>query len=588
MPNGHWAGFVPNVTEGVRYEFYVEGPGGGGRKRDPYARELTPQPPFPDAKCIVVNPRRFPWHDKGYRPPEFSDLVIYQLHVGTFSIPRGRFNGRFLDVLDKLPYLRALGVNAIQPLPIVEFPTEFSLGYNGTDYFSPEGDYEVSDPRELQSYLDRINQLLTARGLATYSLPDITGASNQFRALVDLCHVHGIAVLLDVVYNHAGGGFDPASIYFFDQMPNYGNNNNDSLYFTDQGWAGGLVFAYWNRDVRQFLIDNALFFLDEFHVDGYRYDEVSVIDRFGGWNFCRDLTGTVRYAKPQAIQIAEYWPVNPYVVRSTSTGGAGFDTTWNDGLRDAVRGVLRQAAQGRDAFVEMDRIGLALRKSGLPEIWRSVQCVENHDIVKASEDDRVARLADSNNPRSWYGRSRARVATGLLLTAPGIPMIFMGQEFFEDKRWSDNPNSGNLIWWAGLEQGDKPMVDHLRFTQELIRLRNRHAGLRSGEINVFHVHNANRVIAFHRWIEGVGRDVIVVASLNENTFYGYELGFPGSGRWLELFNSDVYHNWVNPWVAGNGGAIEANGPGLHNLPVSASIVIPANSVLIFARSHTGS
>jgi 1,4-alpha-glucan branching enzyme len=581
LPNGHWAGFVSGVTEGATYQFFVKGLGDQGRKRDPHARELTIQPAFPAAHCIVVDPSQFPWHDHGYVPPAFNDLVIYQFHVGTFTIAPGKFNGRLLDVLDKLPYLVALGVNAIQPLPIVEFPTEFSLGYNGTDYFSPEGDYEVSDPVELQQYLSRINHLLAVRGQTPYPLRAIAGASNQLRALVDVCHVYGIAVLLDVVYNHAGGDFDPGSMYFFDQMPN--GNNNDSLYFTDQGWAGGLVFAYWNQDVRQFLIDNAVFYLNEFHVDGFRYDEVSVIDRFGGWYFCRDLTRTVRYVKPQAIQIAEYWPVNPYIVLATGAGGAGFDSTWHDGLRDAIRDAIAQAAQGRDVRVDCDRVAVQLQYSGLPDAWRAVQSVEDHDLVRDLRRERVAKLADPSNSRSWYGRSRARVATGLVLTAPGIPMLFMGQEFLEDKQWSDDPNSGHLIWWGGLASGDKAMVDHLRFTQELIQWRRRHPGLRAGSINVFHVHNENRVLAFQRWIEGAGRDIVVVASLNESTLYNYELGFPSGGQWLELFNSDVYDNWVNPWAAGNGGAIAANGPGRHGLPASASIVIPANSILVFAR-----
>jgi 1,4-alpha-glucan branching enzyme len=581
LQNGHWAGFVPGVTEGATYRFFVKGSGDASPKRDPYARELTIHPAFPDANCIVDDPQHFPWHDQGYAPPAFNDFIIYQFHVGTFSIAPGKFNGRLLDVLDKLPYLVALGVNAIQPLPIVEFPTTFSLGYNGTDYFSPESDYEVTDPAELQQYLSRINLLLAERGQTPYALTDLSGAADQLRALVDVCHVYGIAVVLDVVYNHAGGDFDPASIYFFDQMPR--GNNNDSLYFTDQGWAGGLVFAYWNQDVRQFLIDNARCFLEEFHVDGFRYDEVSVIDRFSGWFFCRDLTDTVRFVKPQAIQIAEYWPVNPAVVTSTSAGGAGFDATWHDGVRDAIRDAITQAAQGRDAAVDVDRMASHLQQSGLRDAWRAVQCVEDHDIVRVSRRERVAKLADPNNSRSWYGRSRARVATGLVLTAPGIPMLFMGQEFLEDKQWSDDPNSGHLIWWGGLDGGDKPMVDHLRFTRELIQLRRRHPGLRSSAINVFHVHNTNRVLAFHRWIDGVGRDVVVVVSLNESTFFQYELGFPSSGRWLELFNSDVYDNWVNPAGAGNGGGIDANGSPRDGLPASASIVVPANSVLVFGR-----
>ena len=107
------------------------------------------------------------------------------------------------------------------------------------------------------------------------------------------------------------------------------------------------------------------------------------------------------------------------------------------------------------------------------------------------------------------------------------------------------------------------MQDHLRFTRELIALRRNFRALRSDSINVFHVHDGNRVLAFHRWIEGEGEDVVVVASLNEQTQYSYQLGFPGGGQWREVFNSDVYDNWVNPMVAGNGGGVEASGPAMH-------------------------
>lgn len=96
------------------------------------------------------------------------------------------------------------------------------------------------------------------------------------------------------------------------------------------------------------------------------------------------------------------------------------------------------------------------------------------------------------------------------------------------------------------------------------------------------VHNDNRVLAFQRWQQGVGRDVVVAASLNESTFYDYRLGFPRPGRWLEVFNSDIYDNWVNPWAAGNGGSITADGPPWHGLLHSARVGIPANSIVMFA------
>jgi 1,4-alpha-glucan branching enzyme len=599
--NGYWAGFVPGITDGAEYKFYVAGTGSEGYKRDPYARELARQPDYPRSNCAVRDPQAYPWHDQDFRPPAFHDLVIYQLHVGTFYAADAAGNDRrphrvatFLDVLDRIEYLVELGVNAIEPLPVVEFPQDVSLGYNGVDYFSPEMAYTVP-PGEVGPYLARVNALLAARGRPPLTAGHLSTHVGQLKVLIDLCHVWGLAVLLDVVYNHAGGDFgggpkDSESLYFFDRHAD--GDNNNSLYFTGQGWAGGLVFAFWNRDVRQFLINNATFWLREYHADGFRSDEVSVIDRFGGWQFCQDLSGTVRHVRPQAPQVAEFWSPDPsWAVRLAAAGGAGFDLVWHDGLRDAVRGALAQAAGGRHAFVNLDAVRDRLyRPAGFDAGWRVVNYLENHDLLWVVHEPherkpRVAALADATNSRSWYARSRARVATGLLLTAPGVPMLFMGQEFLEDKYWADNPDdTGHFIWWDGLGS-DRAMGDHLRFTRELIALRRRQPALRGEHINVFHVHNGNRVLALHRWLEGAGRDVVVVASLNESTFWGYRLGFPGGGRWLEVFNSDVYDHWVNPHVAGNGGEVHAGGPPLHGLPASAEVVLPANGLLVFARDQ---
>ena len=165
-------------------------------------------------------------------------------------------------------------------------------------------------------------------------------------------------------------------------------------------------------------------------------------------------------------------------------------------------------------------------------------------------------------------------------------MLFMGQEFLEDKYWTDDPDDypGNLIWWEGLDK-DRAMQDHWTFTQDLIRLRRRHPALQGESVNPYYVHSDNRVLAFHRWIEGVGRDVVVVAGLNESTFNHYDLGFPQSGRWFEVFNSDYYDHFPNPRVAGNGGAIEALSPPRDGMPASATICIPANGLLVFSRDH---
>jgi 1,4-alpha-glucan branching enzyme len=580
--NGHWTGFVAGARDGDPYKFYVVGAGSRGYKRDPYARELASDVPFPHCNCIIRDGTEYPWHEDAFRTPDFADMIVYQLHIGTYAASGSGKSSTFLDVVEKLDYLVALGVNVLQPLPIDEVETAPSKGYNGSDYFSPDLPYVVP-ALALEPYLGTVNRLLAAKGAPPLAREQLASGPNQLKAMIDLCHLFGIAVVFDVVYNHAGGfEGDDEALYFWDRAPN--GDNNNSLYFTDHGWAGGLSFALWNRDVREFLITSARYYIDELHVDGFRYDEVSALVNLnggGGWSFCQDITSTVRFLNPRLLQNAEFWPVNPGVVRPGNEGGAGFDVLQHDGLRDSVRTAIEQASYGASSPVDLDAIAQQLYPPSFDHAWQAVTCVENHDIVKEGAGRRLPALADGSDYRSWYARSRSRVAASLLLTAPGIPMLFMGQEFLENKQWSDDPRSPNLLDWQGLASGDKSMADHLRFTQDAIRLRSQLAALRGGAVRVFHVHNGNRVIAFHRWIEGVGQDVVVVASLNDATYYGYRIGFPSPGRWVEAFNTDVYDHWVNPQVAGNGGAVVVDGGPMHGFEASCGIVIPANSVVVF-------
>ena len=458
--------------------------------------------------------------------------------------------------------------------------------------------YQVSDEQQLRAYLKTINRLLSQKGHGPLQLDTVRGGDAQLKVMVDLLHLYGIAVVCDVVYNHGGGfgGFggipeDREAMFFWDRQKR--GDNNRSLYFTDQSYAGGLGFALFKQPVSDFLVHNALYLLSEFHIDGLRYDEISVLLNLNvhtGPDFCRRITAACRRARPDAIHNAEFWAGETNaasafdVVNDAQRRGLGFDARQADGLREAVRAAIGAAANGRQALVNMDRIASEIQNfSDFRDKWRAVQCVENHDIVFKDRELRIARLADQSNARSWYARSRSRIATGLLLTAPGIPQLFMGQEFLEDKPWSDNPDDGLNIFFDGLSAQDASMRNHLRFTRELIALRRSMPGLNGEGINAFLHHNVDRVIGFQRWVEGVGEDVVVVASLNEFTFHGYVVGFPEPGRWREVFNSDVYDNWVNPIVAGNGGQVLADGRGAQGLPFSASIVIPANGLLVFAR-----
>jgi 1,4-alpha-glucan branching enzyme len=598
--NGYWSGFLSSAVEGDQYHYWITGTGSTGYKRDPYARELASKTDFPNTLCTLRSATTYPWHDAAFLTPAYSDMLIYQIHIGTYAISRPGIPSTFLDVIAKLPYLVALGINVLQPLPIDEAETDPSMGYDGADYFSPDFDYVVTDPTLLTQHLATINALLQAKTLPPLTLADIIPGPAQLKALVDLCHIHGIAVIFDVVYNHAGGftvngALDDNCLYYFDRTPNTGNNN-DSLYFTDQDrGTGGLSFALWNSAVSQFLIDNATYYIQEFHADGFRYDEISDLldmNRTSGWTFCQNITSTLRCLKPQLLQNAEFWPgeVPNYpastqsIVTPTTAGGAGFDVVQHDGVRNALRTAVHSASAGQQATIDFTTLADTLYPAKFAHAWQTITCVENHDIVKIGTDQRIPTLADSSNPASWYARSRTRFAMGVLLTVPGLPQLFMGQEFLEPLQWNWDATSTNLLDWTDLNTGaSQPMVDHLRFTQDLIRLRSNNPALRSDNLQVSYTSNADRVIAYHRWLDN-GPDIVVVATLSETNWYNYAIGFPAPGQWSEIFNSDVYDNWVNPTVAGNAGGIVASGPPLHGFPTFAPITIPANGIIVFART----
>ncbi|HUB13274.1 MAG TPA: alpha amylase C-terminal domain-containing protein [Acetobacteraceae bacterium] len=601
-PSGYWTGFQAGAVDGDQYRFWVVGPGSAGYKRDPYARELASATEFPDTASVLRAPAAYPWHDAGFQTPDFSNMVIYQAHIGTYAVTAPGRASTFLDVAAKAPYLARLGVNVLQPLPVDEMESNPSLGYSGADLFSPDFPF-VAAAADLPAHLASLNQILRGKGLAPLALPDLRPGPNQLKALVDLCHIHGIAVTFDVVYNHAGGfsvngAGDDNCLYYFDRVPNLGNNN-DSLYFTNQDrGTGGLAFAMWNDDVCEFLLDNASYYVEEFHADGFRYDEISILlstNQASGWVFCRELTTMLRQLQPRILQNAEFWPgefadiptSRAPILAPAAEGGAGFDVVQHDALRSAVRSALGAASAGASAYVPLSGIAASLYPPGLDHAWRAVTCIENHDVVLAGRSPRIPSLADASNTRSWYARSRSRFATAILLAAPGIPQLFMGQEFLEDKQWNDDPaDTSHLIWWAGANGADQDMVDHLRFTQDALHMRQSQPALRGDNVHPYYVSDDDRVVAFHRWIDGTGQDVIVIGSLNEATWWTYELGFPLAGFWSEIFNSDYYDNLPNPQVAGNHGGVWASGGPMHGFAASASVVIPANGVIVFARVQT--
>ena len=340
-------------------------------------------------------------------------------------------------------------------MPIQEFQTEFSLGYNGTDYFSPEMDFAVEDAA-LAPYAEAVNQLLDAKGLPRYRVEDLHGEMNQLKALVDLAHLHGLAVVLDLVYNHAGGDFGDESLYFFDRQSTDGGHRN-SLYFTDKGHAGGLVFDFGKPEVRDFLIQNAKFFLDEYRVDGFRHDQVSVIDHDGaphGWSFCQDLTSTLRAHRPGSFDKAEYWSVNPYD-REIAAGGrrVRYLVDRRPAHRDSPghrRGQRSRRAAARHDGPRAQLVAGRLRRSTGSSCRARKITTSSIAIASSGSRGSATRAIRVRGTAAAAHASPRRIS----LTAPGIPMLFMGQEFLEDKQWSDNCDFHDnlLLHWAGLDE----------------------------------------------------------------------------------------------------------------------------------------
>lgn len=593
---GHWTGFFPGLLKDALYMYYVVGAAGSSLKRDPQARELTVDNNSVNWRCILVDPA-FPWRGGSFVTPEFSNMVIYQLHVGSFYVPNYPDSGTFLDVAAKVPYLAALGATVIQLLPIHEWESFTSMGYNGVDFYSPEQLYTVSDEK-LPAYLDNLNASLDQKHLEHYELSHIKGGPAQLRALVDLCHCFGMAVIFDLVLSNAKGSDDVGPFHdehefiYFD-MQDHNPVFVNSLYLTPRPYVGH-VFDYKKPEVRDFLINNAKMFLTEYHVDGFRYDEISNLNANGeqpyAWEFCQDLTSTLRFIKPNAIHHAEYWQgeywqKDKHLVIAPPPAGLGFNTVLSDSQRSAIRNILGAASQMNDNPLQMDQLGNGLWEGGYQQEWQMVQGPENHDETYYGKNTaiRMATLSDPANPRSWYATSRSRVAMGICLTAPGIPMIFMGQEFLENKLWSDNQTqTEHLIYWEGLNS-QKQMSDFLRFTRELIALRWQYPGLRGQGFSTTHVNNKGRVLAFHRWIPGEGKDVMVVVSLSNSNTYNYRVGFPSGGSWKEAFNSDIYENWVNPNICGNGGWVNTDNQSYDGFNYSVAISVPANGILVFIK-----
>ncbi|HXH06040.1 MAG TPA: malto-oligosyltrehalose trehalohydrolase, partial [Vicinamibacterales bacterium] len=381
---------------------------GGARPGDRYRLRRDGGPPMPDpasrfqpegvhGPSEIVDPAAFEWHDTDWPGVAAGDLVLYELHVGTFTP-----EGTFAAAAARLPYLRDLGVTAIELMPVADFPGRRNWGYDPAALFAPARCY---------------------------------GPPDDLRRLVDTAHALGLAVHLDVVYNHLG----PDGAYLAAFSPPF---------FTDRHrspWGAGVnLDGPGSAMVRRFLIENALHWLHEYHIDGLRLDATHALADDGPRHFLAELASAVHAAargRP-ALVIAEDSRNLAVLVREPDEGGWGLDGVWADDFHHVVRVMLagdrdgyyadyegttaELAATLRDGWLYQGRMSRYLgapRGSdprGVPK-RKFVIAIQNHDQVgnRAFGD----RLHHAIDPAAY------RAASALLLLAPETPLLFMGQEW---------------------------------------------------------------------------------------------------------------------------------------------------------------
>jgi maltooligosyltrehalose trehalohydrolase len=373
---GYHAALVPRLRPGTRYRYRLAG---GEAFPDPASRF---QPDGPHGPSEVVDPAAFTWTDSAWRGIHGKGQVLYELHVGAFTP-----EGTWIAAARELPALADLGVTLIEIMPVADFPGRFGWGYDGVDLFAPTHLY---------------------------------GRPDDFRAFVDRAHALGLGVLLDVVYNHLG----PDGNY----LGQYARAYLSARHTTP--WGPALNYdGVGAEPVRELVLANAGYWIDEFHLDGLRLDATHTIYDDSPDHILSAINRTVRSraAGRGTLVFAEDEPQRIVLARPTEDGGLGLDGIWNDDFHHVTRvaatgrreGYYRGYRGSADELVGVIRGTLAAPDALDPP--RVVTFLQNHDQIAHSA--RGLRLHALTSPGRW------RALTGLLLLGPGTPLLFMGQEF---------------------------------------------------------------------------------------------------------------------------------------------------------------
>jgi 1,4-alpha-glucan branching enzyme len=418
-------------------------------------------------------------HDDKPLPPD-HELVIYELHVGDFSGGENDPNprGKYKHVVEKLDYICELGINAIELLPVKEYPGDYSWGYNPRYFFATETSY---------------------------------GTTDELKHLIDECHARGIRVIMDGIFNHSEASCPLTQIdhdYWYHHSPRDPDNN----------WGPEFNYEFYDEKLetypaRRFIGDTVRFWVQEYHIDGIRYDAARQIANYDFMHWIVQEAKNAAGIKP-FYNIAEHIPETTSI---TNVDGP-MDGCWHDSFRHTVTvhicGDIFDLEQLKDV--------IDCKRQGFMGATNVVNYLTNHD------HDRLMVELGKRNIFDDEAFKRAKLGAVILMTAVGVPMLWMGQAMGEYKPKTPDPSK---IDWSLLENDlNKGLMEYYK---GLIHLRKNNHALYTANIDFFHEDLDSKVIAYTRWNDE-GSRVVVVANFSDNYLAGYTVpNFPANGTWHE-------------------------------------------------------
>jgi 1,4-alpha-glucan branching enzyme len=539
--DGVWSADVSSVTNYSQYKYYIHYNGSGFYKHDPRARYVTAA--GGGQNDIVYNPANFNWNGDNFTPPPLNNLVIYEMHMGTF--PPGTSPSRFINATNELGYLANLGVNVVEIMPVAEF------GNSGSSW-----GYDPAQPFAVDN--------------SQYGGPD------GLKTFIMACHQKGLAVLLDVVHNHYGP--NELDMWNFDGWAGDNSLGGGGIYFYESNtnlqitpWANTRP-NFSSNQVCSFIEDSISMWLNEYHVDGFRWDAPSAIINANdgsyitaAGNLLSSINAMIHTNYVNKISIAE--DVYNYI---------GFDSAWDTSYPYSLTPILTNTIDGkRDMNTVEDDVLYNVRYGGNASVAR-VAFLESHDVVGDLNDGkRVVTAIDPVTPNSYRARKLSTLGAAIVLTEPGIPMIFQGQEMLENQSF----DSGRNVDWTKTNTYSYIVKCYSDLIKARLNVNGGTPGLGGDQVAMQTVDNTQKIIAYDRWSStNVSQKTMFIANFADTTNSNYSVRFPSAGTWYVYFNGDSTN--YGPDYGNIGSTVVTAGVGLVN---TGNVTIGPYSALILSQ-----